>query len=128
MLSAFIAPVIKIADYALSMSYITSVNLNNVVEIGDFAFYYTDIKTLTIPSSVTKIGKYAFYECNYLTSVEFKDTNNNWTVKNDGEQTESVTVTNFNVHNLIYASDGDVVQGFADYTWIKDSSSTSGGE
>lgn len=121
------ASVIKIADYALSMSYITSVNLNNVVEIGDFAFYYTDIKTLTIPSSVTKIGKYAFYECNYLTSVEFKDTNNNWTVKNDEGQTASVTVTNFNVNNLIYASDDDVARGFADYTWIKDSSSTSGG-
>lgn len=118
--------VTKIADYALSMSYITSVDLNKVVEIGDFAFYYTDIKKLTIPSSVTKIGKYAFYSCENLTSVEFADSIN-WTVKDDEEQTASVTVTNFNVNNLIYASDDDVAQGFADYTWIKDSSSISGG-
>lgn len=125
--------VTKIADYALAETGITSVVLNNVEEIGEYAFYCclgydgTYFKTLTIPSSVTKIGKYAFYECNYLTSVEFKDTNNNWTVKNDEEQTASVTVTNFNVNNLIYASDDDVAQGYADYTWIKDSSSTSGG-
>ena len=125
--------VTKIADYALAETGITSVVLNNVEEIGDYAFYSclgyqnTDFTSLTIPSSVTKIGKYAFYECNYLTSVEFADTNNNWTVKNDEGLTASVTVTNFNVNNLIYASDDDVAQGFADYTWIKDSSSTSGG-
>lgn len=114
--------VTKIADYALSMSYITSVNLNNVVEIGDFAFYYTDIEKLTIPSSVTKIGKYAFYSCENLQSVEFADTNG-WSVVNDEDEQKSIDVT---VNNLIYASD-DVTPGYADYTWIKDSSGTSGG-
>jgi len=84
--------VTKISDYALSMSYITSVDLNYVVEIGDFAFYYTDIEKLTIPSSVTKIGKYAFYSCEKLTSVEFADTNG-WSAVNDAGLTESVTVT-----------------------------------
>lgn len=117
--------VTKIADYALSMSYITSVDLNKVVEIGDFAFYYTDIKTLTIPGYVTKIGKYAFYSCENLTSVEFADTNG-WSVVNDEDEKKSIEVTNSPVNNLIYASDDDI-PGYADYTWIKDSSSTSGG-
>ncbi|MBE6347967.1 MAG: hypothetical protein E7064_03355 [Spirochaetaceae bacterium] len=118
--------VTKISDYALSMSYITSVDLNYVVEIGDFAFYYTDIEKLTIPSSVTKIGKYAFYSCEKLTSVEFADTNG-WSAVNDAGLTESVTVTDFDKNNLIYASDDEAAKGYADYTWIKDSSSTSGG-
>lgn len=125
--------VTKIADYALAETGITSVLLNNVEEIGDYAFYSclgyleTDFTSLTIPSSVTKIGKYAFYECKYLEEVEFADSIN-WTVENDEGQTESVTVTNFNVNNLIYASYDDGSSGYADYTWIKDSSSTSGGE
>lgn len=124
--------VTKIADYALAETGITSVVLNNVEEIGEYAFYCclgydnTKFTKLTIPSSVTKIGKYAFYECEYLEKVEFADSIN-WTVKDDEGQTESVTVTNFNVNNLIYASDDVVAKGFADYTWIKDSSSTSGG-
>ena len=124
--------VTKIADYALAETGITSVVLNNVEEIGEYAFYSclgyrtTDFTSLTIPSSVTKIGKYAFYGCEYLEEVEFADTNNKWTVKNNEGQTESVTVTNFDVNNLIYASDDDTF-GYADYTWIKDSSSTSGG-
>ena len=61
-----------------------------------------------------------------MEEVEFADSIN-WTVKNDEGQTESVTVTNFDVNNLIYASDDDTFC-YADYTWIKDSSSTSGGE
>ena len=31
---------------------------------------------VTIPDSVTEIGRYAFYDCSSLTSVTFKDTNN----------------------------------------------------
>ncbi|MEE0877910.1 MAG: SUMF1/EgtB/PvdO family nonheme iron enzyme [Treponemataceae bacterium] len=123
--------VTKIADYALAETGITSVVLNNVQEIGDYAFYCclgydgTNFTELTIPDSVTKIGKYAFYGCENLEKVEFADSNN-WTVKNDEGLTESVTVTNFDVTNLTYASDDDD-QGYADYTWEKDSSSGSGG-
>lgn len=119
--------VTKIADYALAETEITSVVLNNVEEIGDYAFYCclgynrTYFETLTIPSSVTKIGKYAFYGCENLEKVEFADSIN-WTVKND--EGETASVTDFDVTNLTYASDDD---GYAGYTWIKDSSSTSGG-
>ena len=120
--------VTKIADYALAETGITSVVLNNVQEIGDYAFYCclgyqnTDFTSLTIPSSVTKIGKYAFYSCEKLTSVNFADTNG-WSVVNDEYESTPIEVTNSPVTNLTYASD----DGYADYTWIKDSSSTSGG-
>ena len=96
--------VTKIADYALAETVIPSVNLNNVQEIG----------------------KYAFYGCKDLTSVEFADTNG-WSVVNDEGEKKSIEVTNSTVTNLTYASDDYDAQGYADYTWIKDSSSTSGG-
>ena len=42
-----------------------------VVAIGENAFYwYTSLKSVVIPDSVTSISKWAFYNCKLLTSVE----------------------------------------------------------
>ena len=45
-----------------------------VVEIADSAFYYcSQLKTVTVPTSVTKIGKMAFAGCAQLTEVKYAD-------------------------------------------------------
>jgi hypothetical protein len=40
-----------------------------VVSIGDFAFWFTDLTSVTIPVGVTSIGYEAFFQCTSLTSV-----------------------------------------------------------
>lgn len=39
--------------------------------IGDF--YYASFHLITFGESVTNIGKYAFYDCNYITTIEIPD-------------------------------------------------------
>lgn len=40
-----------------------------VTSIGDWAFYSTDVASVTIPDSVTNIGDGAFFDCESLTNV-----------------------------------------------------------
>lgn len=48
-----------------------------VVEISDAAFYHcSQLKTITIPATVTKIGKMAFAGCVQLTAVKYADDKN----------------------------------------------------
>ena len=46
---------------------------NSVTDIGDWAFEYSNIKSITIPNSVTHIGSGAFYGCTGLTSVNISN-------------------------------------------------------
>ena len=53
-----------------NLTYITSVNLNNVVKIGDNAFYgCTGITQITFNANIQSIGEWAFYNCYQLASV-----------------------------------------------------------
>lgn len=45
----------------------------SLTTIGEHAFDGSDIATLTVPSSVTYIGNYAFYDCADLTGITFAD-------------------------------------------------------
>ena len=47
-----------------------------VTEIGDFAFMNDDLTSITIPSSITKIGWQAFINCKKLKKVIFEDNSN----------------------------------------------------
>jgi hypothetical protein len=48
-----------------------TLNLNNVIEIGDYAFYGTRLTALTVPESVATVGKYAFSRCINLETVRY---------------------------------------------------------
>ena len=52
-----------------------------VTTISDNAFEYTDITSATIPSSVNKIGDWAFCECNDMVAISIPSS-----VKTIGEE------------------------------------------
>ena len=62
--------VTNIGNHAFSYSGLTSVTIpNSVTNIGNHAFSYSSLISVTIPNSVTIIGEQAFYHCSGLTSV-----------------------------------------------------------
>ena len=64
-------PVIGIADSAFSYSDLKSVTIpDSVTSIGDAAFSNCrSLTSITIPDSVTSIGNWTFYECTSLKSI-----------------------------------------------------------
>ena len=44
-----------------------------VTEIGDQAFSSSDVANVTLPETLTIIGKYAFYGCDYIDSIKIPD-------------------------------------------------------
>lgn len=68
----------KIRDYAFYYTYISSVDLGNVEEIGDFAFASSQYLTsVYFPSTLTYIGKNCFCESEALEKIEFGQVNIN---------------------------------------------------
>ena len=65
----------KIHDYAFIRVNITSVTIpSSVTSIGSFAFSNcSNLTSITIPESVTSIGSYAFYYCSSLESVNLPE-------------------------------------------------------
>ena len=65
----------EIKDHAFYYSALDNdrggVTLNNVKEIGDYAFAETNLTCVDIPDCTTRVGKYAFYGCTFLTDVDF---------------------------------------------------------
>jgi hypothetical protein len=68
-------PVTSIGDWAFEFSTLTSLTIpDGVTNIGDYAFEFcTSLANVTIPASVTDIGDYAFEVCVSLTSVTIPD-------------------------------------------------------
>ena len=75
--SSFVVPehVKVIAPWAFTMCYgLDRVSLPSGLEtIDDYAFYYSNMETIEIPSSVKNIGYYAFEGCDELKAVYISD-------------------------------------------------------
>lgn len=67
-----------------------------VTSIGRYAFYMSGGSSVTIPSSVTKIGGQAFRGCNQLTSVHISDISAWCKIEFDGEWANPL----YTAHNL----------------------------
>ena len=82
-----------IGDYALAHNYRLEsfVVGNNVISIGERAFYNTYFSTIVIGGNVTSIGSYAFSACYYLTSVFYSGTVDDWQEITIGEYNEDLT-------------------------------------
>ncbi len=66
-------------DLYLNGELVTEVTLTTATKIGDYAFYDYDLLTsITIPSSVTSIGDSAFYNCTKLESIAVDQNNSNY--------------------------------------------------
>ena len=61
---------VEYPDGNLETSYAIS---NSVTSIGDTAFEYCNLISVTIPTSVTNIGNYSFEDCSFLTGVILPD-------------------------------------------------------
>lgn len=67
--------VIEIGNYAFYRSNLTEVELPSTLEvIGEYAFYNCKLNSLTLPSTVKTIKKASFYNCIDLTSVIIPET------------------------------------------------------
>lgn len=64
----FPASLKKVGDSCFGHSGLTSVELGSVEEIGDYAFYYTNLKEVTIPATVKDAGIASF--CNIKTLAD----------------------------------------------------------
>jgi len=72
-------PLVNGASLFINGKIMTNVNITDVSNIYDYAFYgCNSITSVTIGESVTSIGDSAFGYCNYITSVNYTGDINGW--------------------------------------------------
>ena len=60
----------EIGEDAFLFDHVTSVSLpNTLTKIGEYAFYGSDLTSVTIPASVTAVSTYAFAYCDDLQTL-----------------------------------------------------------
>ena len=83
----------NIGEDAFSYSNLTSITIpDRVTSIGSWAFTYCDsLTSITIPSSVTNIGDFAFYHCYNLSATHYTGTLEQWRKISIGDRNECLT-------------------------------------
>lgn len=71
-------------EYAENVEIPSEIDGVPVTEIGDRAFHFCNLQTVTIPEGITRIGNFAFLNCDYLTELVIPDS-----VTEMGEQSVS---------------------------------------
>ncbi len=71
-------------EYAENVEIPSEIDGVPVTEIGDRAFHFCNLQTVTIPDGITRIGSFAFLNCDYLTELVIPDS-----VTEMGEQSVS---------------------------------------
>jgi hypothetical protein len=88
---------------------------SQLTSIGPFLFENSGLATITIPSSVTSMGNYAFYLCSSLTSVSFES----------GSQLTSIGQHTFRQSGLTTITIPSLVTSMGNYAFDECSSLTS---
>ncbi len=72
---------------------LTQIKVNNVTAIAEGAFYgFSKVTKITIPKTVTSIGKEAFKGCDALTTISFSPNSwDNWSYSEDGANWTDLT-------------------------------------
>ena len=83
----------NIGEDAFSYSNLKSITIpDSVTSIGSWAFTYCDsLTSITIPSSVTSIGDFAFYHCYNLSATHYTGTLEQWRKISIGDRNECLT-------------------------------------
>ena len=84
--------VTSIGDFAFEYKGLTSVSIPaSVTSIGQSAFFGTPLTSIFIPASVTIIGDSAFYDCSSLASVTFEQGSQLLSIGNQAFQNTALT-------------------------------------
>lgn len=83
-----------IGSYAFAYSALSAVDLASVKEIGEGAFYATDISTVTVPATVEKMGEGVFARNPSLTAILVAEGNKNFFIE-DGALYRTISEGNF---------------------------------
>ena len=59
-------------DCFYECSSLRTFDFSNVSEIGAFAFAYTGLKSVTLPTNIKTVGEGAFYNCSELTTIKWR--------------------------------------------------------
>ena len=90
-----------LANDARFMKNLKSVDFITVTNIGDNAFAFSGLTSITIPASVTSIGKNVFSGCKDLTRIELSLSTIQNNVFTDCNNVTSIKLNNY-INNLAY--------------------------